>query len=151
MKVGMILIFENCKNFFDRVWILVPVNKRDGKVGSPRASKGLFLGYHLRHDLYDLFYVLNVTSTGHYGSICLSKDVLFDNNIVLHKSVPEEEPYDREFADPDSFIPSHMRLTAPLQLKGPTTSLPRITEPTSIVNSDRVLRSIRLERVKVCF
>ena len=34
-----------------------------------------------------------------------------------------------------------MRLTAPLQLKGPTTSLPRITEPTSIVNSDRVLRS----------
>ena len=101
----------------------------------------MFLGYHLRHNLYDLFYALNVTSTGYYGSICLSKDVLFDNNIVLHKSVPEEEPYDREFADPDSFIPSHMRLTAPLQLKEPTTSLPRITEPTSIVNSDRVLRS----------
>ena len=69
-ETGHDIDIRKLHGFFDRVWILVPQNKRDGKVGSPRASKGVFLGYHLRHDLYDLFYILNATSTGHYGSIC---------------------------------------------------------------------------------
>ena len=140
-ETGYDIDIRKVHGYFDKVWILIPHNKRDGKVGSPRASKGVFLGYHLQDCLYDLYYILNITAKGHYGSISLSKDVLFDNNIILHVSLPEETPYDREFADPESFIPFHMRETAPLQLKGPESRLPRITEPVSIVNSDRVLRS----------
>ena len=67
--------------FWDKCWIQIPVVKRDGKVGSPRASKGRFLGYHLQQVQYELYYILNLTEKGHYGSISLSKEVLFDNNI----------------------------------------------------------------------
>ena len=54
-----------------------------------------------------------------YGKLKSSKDVIFDNSIDYSTQINDEEPYDREFENPDTCIPYAMRMNVPHQFQGP--------------------------------
>jgi hypothetical protein len=126
--------------FFDRCWVLIPAVERDGKVGSPRANKARWLMAHPNKIQFDLHVVLIILPGTYYGKIALTKDVLFDSNLDFTKEVAGEEPYQREWDDPDSYVPTSYRAKVPVQLSGPVVQVPRIT-PADVPVSTRVLRS----------
>ena len=41
--------------------------------------------------------------------------VIFDNSIDYSNQISDEEPYDREFEIPDTYIPYAMRMNVPHQ------------------------------------
>lgn len=126
--------------FWDSIWVLIPKEQRDSKVGCDRAMKGRWLGYLSFKIQYELHVVLVVSENNKYGKVAITKDVLFDAQMNFNVTTRDEEPYDREWKDPDSYVPFLMRAKAPVQLQGPVISIPHITVPCTSIPS-RVLRS----------
>jgi hypothetical protein len=105
------------------------------------------LGYYNTAVQFDLYIYVKVTATGKFGKPGMSRDLLFDPNLIMHIPVVNEDaPYDREFEDPDSYVPSSLRAVAPKLLQTPTAKTARITPPPPLLDSNRVLRSKSIYR-----
>lgn len=145
-ETGNDIDIKKLHGFFDTCWVLIDPKLRDSKVGAARADRAYFLGYFMTTTQFDLYLFVKVTGAGKYGKVGMSKDLLFDPNLIMHTPVViEDAPHDREFADPESYIPASFRKEAPVLLQTPQVMTSRITAP-PIVNSNRVLRSKSLYR-----
>lgn len=119
--------------FFDKCWILIDP--------AARAEKGCFLGYYMTTVQFHFYLYVKVTANARFSNGGMSKDLLLDSNLIMNSPrAINEEPFDREFADPASYVPAAMRQTAPIPLRTPQELTARITPP-PIVNSNSVLRS----------
>ena len=67
---------------------------------------------------------MEILDNGSYGKIKSSKDVIFDNSIDYTRRVKDEEPYEREFMNPDTYIPFAMRMDVPEKYRGPNAIFP---------------------------
>ena len=104
--------------FFASCYVFIPLIERI-KLGVKRAYKAKLLGYSNTSLLFPNYVVIPFEN-GHYGKIKDSKDVIFDPTIDFSVYTENEEPHDREFLDPDHYVPFLHRDTAPIELKGPT-------------------------------
>ena len=82
--------------FWTPCYVHIATSDRDGKIGFPRAYKARFVGYDFSRTLEPCFKVIEIHSTGTYGKVRLSKDVLFDRDINFNSS--DEYPTDLDFA-----------------------------------------------------
>lgn len=103
--------------FWDSSWVLIDPTLRDTKVGAPRAEKAKFMGYWMTTVQFDSYFFVTITANGKTSRIGMSKDILFDSNMILNVYVPDEEPFDREFADPNSYVPARFCKSAPIPLR----------------------------------
>jgi Reverse transcriptase (RNA-dependent DNA polymerase) len=119
--------------FWSKCYVHIPLELRQGKVGFKRAHKARFVGYDNTTILYPNYIVMEILENGNYGKIKSSKDVIFDNSIEYNKNTEDEEPYEREFMNPDTYIPFAMRMDVPEKYRGPNAVLP--VQPDKIVNN----------------
>lgn len=138
-ETGYNINVKKLQGFFDKCWVLIPDTQCASKIGSPRAEKAWWLQYYLTKVQYELSLVLVISDQDYFGRITLTKDVSFDNQIDYNVSLKGEEPYQREWEDPESYVPSSMRAKAPAELQGPISRISRVTVPPIPVNN-RVLR-----------
>ena len=110
--------------FWSKCYVFIPTEFRQGKLGSPRAHKARFVGYDYTTILFPNYIVMEILENGQYGKIKSSKDVIFDNSINNDKYIDDEAPYDREFKNPDTYIPYAMRNNVPIQYQGADAVIP---------------------------
>lgn len=127
--------------FWSKCYVYIPVELRQGKIGVNRAHKARFIGYDNTTILYPNYIVMEILDGGNYGKIKSSKDVIFDNSIDYAKKVENEDPYDREFKNPETYIPYAMRMNVPENFQGPDAIIP-VTE--EIVIIDKPMRTANL-------
>ena len=119
--------------FWSKCYVYIPVELRQGKIGVKRACKARFVGYHNSTILYPNYLIIEYENNV-YGRIRASKDVIFDNSISYNTSIENEEPYEREFKDPESYIPYAMRMNVPDKFRGEDAILPVSDVPLSPPN-----------------
>lgn len=124
--------------FWSKCYVYIPLELRQGKIGVKRAHKARFVGYDNTTILFPNFLVLEILDNG-YGKLKSSKDVIFDNSIDYTTKTDNEEPYDREFNDPDSYIPFAMRMDVPEKYKGPDAVIPITQEIITINKPSRTI------------
>ena len=107
--------------FWASCYVFIPLSKRI-KLGEPRAYKAHFVGYSNTTISFPNYFVIPVLENGQYGKERESKDVIFDPTIDFRVYTENEEPYDREFANTDHYVPFLHRTKAPAILQGPTAS-----------------------------
>jgi hypothetical protein len=61
-------------------------------------------------------------------------------------TLSNEEPYDREFNNPDSYIPYAMRMNVPDKFKGPNAIIPKVKEVIEINTPSRTVDKSLAER-----
>ena len=110
--------------FWAKCYVYIPLELRQGKIGVKRAHKARFIGYNNTTILFPNYIVMEILENGIYGKIKSSKDVIFDNSIEYITQIENEEPYEREFKDPDTYVPFAMRNNVPDKYKGPDAVLP---------------------------
>ena len=110
--------------FWSKCYVYIPVELREGKVGVKRAHKARFVGYDNTTILYPNFIVMEILDNNVYGKLKSSKDVIFDNSIDYNSKIEDEEPYEREFMNPDTYIPFAMRMDVPEKYRGPNAIIP---------------------------
>ena len=134
--------------FWSKCYVHIPVELRHGKVGVKRAHKARFVGYDNTTILFPNYIVMEILDNGSYGKIKSSKDVIFDNSIDYTRRVEDEEPYEREFMNPDTYIPFAMRMDVPEKYRGPNAIVPvqidkNVThKPTRAKNNSLAQRNI---------
>jgi Reverse transcriptase (RNA-dependent DNA polymerase) len=94
---GKHIDINNLHQFWERVYVHIPLKDRGGKVGFPRAYQGHFVGYLYTSTLFDNFIILTVLPDGRYGKIRHSKDVIFDSTIDFKDPDPNKFPSDEDF------------------------------------------------------
>lgn len=57
----------------------------------------------------------------------LTKDILFDHELDLTTDIAGEEPYQREWNDPTSYVSNSLRAVAPKELHGAMTCIPMVS------------------------
>ena len=133
--------------FWSKCYVFIPIEFRQGKLGSPRAHKARFVGYDYTTILFPNYMVMGILDNNNYGKIKSSKDVIFDNSINNDKNIDNEAPYDREFKNPETYIPYAMRMDVPHQYQGANAIIPITTD---IVIDNKPKRDISLaERNKL--
>ena len=133
--------------FWSKCYVYIPLELRDGgKVGVKRAHKARFIGYNNSTILFPNYLVMEITSEGTYGKVKSSKDVIFDNSIEYAKSELNEEPFDREFESPDTYIPFAMRMKVPEKFRGPDAIIPKINEIIQLNKPERTVDKSLAER-----
>ena len=110
--------------FWSMCYVFIPNEFRHGKLGSPRAHKARFVGYDNTTILFPNYLVMEILENNNYGKIKSSKDVIFDNSINNDKYKDNEAPYDREFKNPETYIPYAMRMNVPQQYQGADAIIP---------------------------
>ena len=110
--------------FWSMCYVFIPLEFRQGKLGSPRAHKARFVGYDNTTILFPNYMVMEILDNNNYGKIKSSKDVIFDNSINNDQYKDNEAPYDREFKNPDTYIPYAMRMNVPHQYQGADAIMP---------------------------
>lgn len=124
--------------FWSKCYVYIPVELRKGKIGVNRAHKARFVGYNNSTLLFPNYLVMEILDGGGYGRIKSSKDVIFDNSIDYETRITNEEPYDREFINPDTYIPYAMRNNVPEIYRGPDAIIP---VPEEIIENNTPTRS----------
>ena len=94
---GQHIDINNLHQFWERVYVHIPLKDRAGKVGHPRAYQGHFVGYLYTSTLFDNFIILEVLPTGGYGKVRHSKDVIFDSTIDFTDTDVSKYPSDEDF------------------------------------------------------
>ena len=126
---------KHVKPFWSKCYVFIPVQFRHGKLGCARAHKARFVGYDNTTILFPNYLVMETLPNNQYGKLKSSKDVIFDNSIDYSTQIDDEEPYEREFKNPETYIPYAMRMNVPHQFQGPdaiipvTTNVPEIKKP----------------------
>lgn len=135
--------------FWSKCYVYIPLELRQGKIGVKRACKARFVGYHNSTILYPNYLIIEY-SNGIYGKIRASKDVIFDNSIDYKNSEEDEEPYEREFANPESYIPFAMRMDVPEKYRGENAVIPDNQSPSVTTNTPiRTVDKSLAERNKI--
>lgn len=135
--------------FWSKCYVYIPLEHRAGKIGVKRAAKARFVGYHNSTILFPNYLIMEYED-GIYGKIRASKDVIFDNSIEYKTSINDEEPYEREFKDPESYIPYAMRMNVPDKFRGEHALLPASITPISPPNTPlRTVDKSLAERNKI--
>lgn len=104
--------------FWASCYVFIPLSKRI-KLGEPRAYKAHFVGCSNTTLSFPNYFIIPVDEHGHYGRERESKDVIFDPTINFDVYAADEEPYGREFANTDHYVPFFHRTKAPVILQGP--------------------------------
>ena len=132
---GQQAVMKHLKPFWSKCYVFIPVQFRHGKLGCARAHKARFVGYDNTTILFPNYLVMETLANNQYGKLKSSKDVIFDNSIDYSTQIDDEEPYEREFKNPETYIPYAMRMNVPHQFQGPdaiipvTTNVPEINKP----------------------
>jgi Reverse transcriptase (RNA-dependent DNA polymerase) len=132
--------------FWSKCYVYIPLELRKGKIGTKRAHKARFVGYNNSTILFPNYIVMEINDNGTYGKVKSSKDVIFDNSIEYSRHKEDEEPYDREFNNPDSYIPYAMRMNVPDKFKGPNAIIPKVDEVIEINTPSRTVDKSLAER-----
>ena len=127
--------------FWSKCYVYIPLELRKGKIGVKRAHKARFVGYNNSTILFPNYLVMEMNDDGTYGKVKSSKDVIFDNSIEYNTHTENEEPYDREFNNPESYIPYAMRMNVPDKFKGPNAIIPKVDEVIEINKPTRTSSS----------
>ena len=132
--------------FWSKCYVYIPLELRKGKIGVKRAHKARFVGYNNSTILFPNYLVMEMNDDGTYGKVKSSKDVIFDNSIEYNTHTENEEPYDREFNNPESYIPYAMRMNVPDKFKGPNAIIPKVDEVIEINKPTRTVDKSLAER-----
>ena len=127
--------------------MFIPLGKRAGKLGCPRAQPVHFLGYHYTTAMHPNFLVIPVHSPGKYGKAIISKDVIFDNSIPYLTTNFGLYPSDEEFYKIPDLPPLVLREVGPFPL-GPPNEVPQYwveepVRPYGFILSSPCLPSVR--------
>ena len=122
--------------------MFIPLGKRAGKLGCPRAQLVHFLGYHYTTAMHPNFLVAPVHSPGKYGKAIISKDVIFSNSIPYLTTNFGLYPSDEEFDKIPVLPPLVLREVGPFPL-GPANEVPQywVEEPVRHVLAAGIVRS----------
>ena len=84
--------------FWTPVYFTVPPHERkQGKLGQPRALKGFFVGYSYSRYLQPCYRVVARYANGTYGRVRITKDVIFDLAINFKSDLEKDLPTIGEF------------------------------------------------------
>ena len=122
MKItGKPINIKYLQPFWSSCYVFIPLKNR-AKIGSSRAYKAHFAGYNNTTLLFPNYIIIPVNEKNLYLQHRDSKDVIFDPSINFSVYTDNEEPYDREFKNPDHYIPFRNRNDAPSEFQGPNAS-----------------------------
>jgi hypothetical protein len=121
--------------FWSTCYVHIPLADRYSKIGSPRAYRARFVGYHYSSTLEPVYKVLQVYPTGVYGTIRISKDVIFDSSIDLRDTDDSNIPDDLLFLPTTPGEPTTVAAPS-TQLVAPPHTVPPPIIVTSTVQPD---------------
>lgn len=85
--------------FWSECYVHIPIDQRTGGKLSPRALRCRFIGYDYTTIMRACYVVVPVLSSGTYGKVRVSKDVIFDDSINFSDNDPATFPSDLAFAN----------------------------------------------------
>ena len=136
--------------FWSKCYVYLPLEFRQGTLGCRRAQNARFVCYENTTILFPIFLITEILDGGIYGKPQSSKDVIFDNSTEYQTNIDNEEPYDREFQHPDTYIPYAMRMNFPEKFEGPDAIIPLTEEiVTDRIPKRTILASRNLVRNKL--
>ena len=115
-ETGLHIDMRHLHPFFCPGYMFIPLIKRAGKLGCPRAQLVHFLGYVYTTSMQPNFLVVPVISKGRYGKPIVSKDVVFDNNIPYLTTDHGLYPTDAEFDAIPALSPIALQQLGPYPL-----------------------------------